>query len=154
MYSDRLAVSLPLFPRLFWAIMMPLIINKKPFLSAAARMESRALEDNRMQVWKEDMYMTRQINLSVDDTPIEMDYFVQSFIDHTVFGMVSSLEGIYDISDIEIKINGNDATISVNNNSLPLKDFVAAIISSTVRGMVSSLKGVEKAETIQIGIQR
>jgi hypothetical protein len=98
--------------------------------------------------------MTRKISLSVDDSPIEMDYFVQNFIDHTVFGMVSSLEGVADINDIEIKINGNDAAISVNNNSLPLKDFVAEIISGTVRGMVSSLKGVEKPETIQIGIQR
>jgi hypothetical protein len=98
--------------------------------------------------------MTRQISLSVDDSPIEMDYFVQGFLDHTVFGMVSSLEGVHDISDIEIQINGNDAAISVNNDAVPVNDFVAAIVSSTVRGMVSALKGVEKAETIKIGVHR
>ena len=98
--------------------------------------------------------MTRHISISVNDNPIEMDYFVQRFIDHTVYGMVSSLEGITDISDIEIKINGNDANISVNNNSVSLNDFVANIVSSTMRGMVSSLKGVEKTERIQIAIQR
>jgi hypothetical protein len=100
------------------------------------------------------MYMTRKIKLSVDDSPIEMDYFVQSFIDHVVFGMVSSLEGIHNISDIEIKIDGNDAAVSANNNAVPLNDFASAIISSTVRGMVSPLKGVERAERIKIGIHR
>ncbi|MFW6147020.1 MAG: hypothetical protein ACOC6B_01345 [Thermodesulfobacteriota bacterium] len=98
--------------------------------------------------------MTRQISLSVDDSPIEMDYFVQSFIDHTVFGMVSSLEGVHDISEIDAQINGNDAAVSINNRPVPLNDFAAAILSSTVRGMVSSLKGVGKAERIRIGVQR
>jgi len=98
--------------------------------------------------------MTRQISLSVDGSPIEMDYFVQSFIDHTVFGMVSSLEGVHDISEIDTQINGNHAAISVNDIPVPMNDFAAAIVSSTVRGMVSSLKGIEKAERIRIGIHR
>jgi hypothetical protein len=98
--------------------------------------------------------MTRQISLSVDDSPIEMDYFVQSFIDHTVFGMVASLERTHDIRHIEIRINGHDAAISVNNNAVPVNEFVAGIVSSTVRGMVSSLKGVQKAEKIMIDVQR
>jgi hypothetical protein len=100
------------------------------------------------------MDMTRQISLSVNGSPIEMDYFVQGFVDHTVFGMVSGLEGVYDISTIELGINGDDVSISVNDNSVPLNDFVASIVGSTVRGMVSALKGVERAETIQIGVQR
>lgn len=98
--------------------------------------------------------MTRKIGLRVNDSPIEMDYFVQGFIDHTVYGMVSSLEGVSDIQDIEIKINGKDAAVSVNNKPLPLNDFASAIVSSTVRGMVSSLKGTDKPEIIQVGIQR
>ena len=98
--------------------------------------------------------MTRRIRLSVNDSPIEMDYFVQGFIDHTVYGMVSSLEGIKDIGDIEIEINGNDVNIFVNEKAVPLNDFVATIVSSTVRGMVSSLKGIEKTERIKIAIQR
>ena len=82
--------------------------------------------------------MTRQISLSVNDSPIEMDYFVQGFIDHTVYGMASGLEGVSDIRDIEIEINGNDTAITVNGDSVPLNDFVATIVGNTVRGMVSS----------------
>lgn len=98
--------------------------------------------------------MTRQVSLSVNDNPVEMDYFVQSFIDHTVYGMVSSLEGVDGVNEIEIKIKGNDAAITINNSPVALNAFVSSIINSTVRGMVSSLKGVEKAEKIRIGIKR
>jgi hypothetical protein len=98
--------------------------------------------------------MTRQISLSVNDSVIETDYFVQGFIDHTVFGMVASLEKTPDVTDIEVTINGDDAAISVNNHAVPVNDFVAAMVSSTVRGMVSALKGVEEAERIKIRIHR
>jgi hypothetical protein len=98
--------------------------------------------------------MTKRISLSVNNNPIEMDYFVQGFVDHTVGGIVSSLEGVGDMRDIEMKINGNDVSVSVNAGDVPLNDFVAAIVCNTVRGMVSSLKGVESTEKIQIGIQR
>ena len=98
--------------------------------------------------------MTRRVSLSVNEAPIEIDYFVQGFIDHTVAGMVSSLEGIGEINNIEVKVNGNDVTIYANGKSVPLKDFVVGIVKSTVRGMISSLKGVESTEKIYIGIQR
>jgi hypothetical protein len=100
------------------------------------------------------MTMTRRISLSVNDAPIEMDYFVQGFVDHTVVGMVSSLEGVGDINDIGVSVNGNKATVSVNSDKVPLNEFAAAIVSSTVRGLVSSLKGAENPQKIQIGIER
>jgi hydrogenase maturation factor len=98
--------------------------------------------------------MTKWISLSVNNALIEMDYFVQRFVDHTVGGIVSSLQGVADVSDIEVKIEGSDVSIFVNGGDVPLNDFVAAIVSNTVRGMVSSLKGVESTEKIRIGIQR
>jgi hypothetical protein len=98
--------------------------------------------------------MTRHISLIVNDSPIEMDYFVQGFVDHTVYGMVSSLEGIEEIHDIEIKIDGGDTKISINGNPVPLNDFVSTLVSSTTRGMVSTLKGVEKTGRIRVAIER
>jgi len=98
--------------------------------------------------------MTKRISLSIMDVPIEMDYFVQRFVDHTVGGIVSSLEGVGDMRDIEVKINGRDVSVSVNATDVPLNEFAVAIVSNTVRGMVSSLKGVESTEKIRIGIQR
>ena len=98
--------------------------------------------------------MTRRISLSVNDNPIEIDYFVQGFIDHTMAGIVSSLEGINEISDIKIEISDSVSRLSVNGDSVPLNDFTDSIISSTVMGMVSSLKGVERSDKIEIIVQR
>ena len=98
--------------------------------------------------------MTRRISLSVNNAPIDLDYFVQGFIDHTVVGMVSGLEGVGEPNEITIEINGEDVGINVNSNPVPLNEFVVSMVINTLRGMVSSLKGGEKAEKIQIGIQR
>jgi len=35
--------------------------------------------------------MTRQISLSVNDAPINLDYFVHNYIDHVVGGILASL---------------------------------------------------------------
>lgn len=45
--------------------------------------------------------MTRRISLDVNDCPIEMDYFVQGFLDHTVYGMISSLEEAISACQVE-----------------------------------------------------
>ncbi len=49
--------------------------------------------------------MTRQISLLVSDVPVELDYFVQGFTDHTIGGMVSLLKGVGKIDRIKINIS-------------------------------------------------
>jgi hypothetical protein len=36
--------------------------------------------------------MTEQISLSVNDVPIQLDYFVREYIDHVIGGIVASLK--------------------------------------------------------------
>ncbi len=98
--------------------------------------------------------MTRRISLDVNDCPIDMDYFVQGFVDHTVYGMISSLEEVGEINIIEINVDGDSIEISVNCNPLPLNNFVASIMKSSLKGMVSPLKGAENTEKIHIVVQR
>ena len=38
---------------------------------------------------------SRQVSLSVNDVFIELDYFVQGFIDHTISGMLAVLQGTW-----------------------------------------------------------
>lgn len=98
--------------------------------------------------------MTRRISLSVNDAPIDLDYFVQGFIDHTVVGMVSGLEGVGEANEITIEINGEEVAVGVNGDPVPLNPFVVSMVINTVRGMISSLKGVEDTKKIKIGIAR
>jgi len=98
--------------------------------------------------------MTRQISLSVNDQPIELDYFVQSFTDHTIYGILASLEGTGEIHEVEISIEGDNLTINLNNTLLPTNPFVTKIIRNTIVGMVSSLKGVGEIDRVSIIIKR
>jgi hypothetical protein len=98
--------------------------------------------------------MTRDVRLSVNDQPIELDYFVQNFIDHTLGGILAGLEGVGEIKSMDISIEGDTVTINLNNALLPINLFVSRIIRNTVAGMVSSLKGVADTNKININIKR
>jgi len=98
--------------------------------------------------------MTRQVKLLVNDTPIPLDYFVEAFVDHTVGGMIASLEGTGEIDSLDLSLEGGKVTIVLNNTDVPANPFVSKIISSTVAGMLSPLKGVDEINTVKITIQR
>ena len=100
--------------------------------------------------------MTRRISLSVNDVPIDLDYFVESYIDHVVGGIVASLKDTGEVESLELAIdNEGQVTINLNNADVPLKYFPIEIIRSTVLGMVSTLKGAEgEINRLEIAISR
>ncbi len=98
--------------------------------------------------------MTVQLSLVVNDIPINTDYFVAAFIDHTVSGMIESLEGTGKIKKLNLSINGNDVTVNLNGSDIPINAFVTKIIKSTIFGMVSTLKGVTKPAKIELSIDK
>ena len=98
--------------------------------------------------------MTRQVKLLVNDAPIPLDYFVEGFVDHTVGGMIASLEGTGEIDSLDLSIEGDKVVINLNNTDIPANAFVCKIISSTVAGMLSTLKGVSDIKKVKITIQR
>ncbi len=98
--------------------------------------------------------MARQVSLSVNGAPIELDYFVSTFIDHTVGGMLASLKGTGAIGTLVLSIDGGEVTINLNNAQVPVNPFVNDIFRNTILGMVSSLKGVSKVESLQMTIKR
>ena len=98
--------------------------------------------------------MTKRISLSVNDVPIELDYFVEGFIDHTVGGMLLALEGTGKITALDISVEADEMAISLNGATVPIKPFVKKIFKSTIFGMVSSLKGVSEINRVNVGIVR
>ena len=97
---------------------------------------------------------TRQLGLTVDGAQVEMDYFVQRFIDHVVGGIVAGLHGTGDVEALSLSIDGDSVALELNGEPVPMNDFVRAIVKSTVVGMVSSLKGVGEVHTLAILIMR
>ena len=98
--------------------------------------------------------MTRQISLLVNEVPIELDYFVQGFIDHTTAGMLAALEGTGEIGILELTIVGDQVTINLNNTLIPTNAFASKIIRNTINGMVSPLKGVNEIKRVKIRLSR
>jgi len=98
--------------------------------------------------------MTREVKLLVNEEAIELDFFVESFIDHTISGMLESLEGVGTIENIEISIDGVNVLVKVNSTDIPINPFVNTIMLNTIFGMVSSLRGVGSISDLKITIQR
>ena len=98
--------------------------------------------------------MTREIELLVNDVPIGLDYFVQGFIDHTIGGMLTALEGTGEIGSLDVAIEGDEVKIYLNNAMVPINPFVSKIVKNTIVGMVSSLRGVSQINKINVRIRR
>ena len=98
--------------------------------------------------------MTRGIKLTVNDEAIDLDCFVQAFIDRTVSGMLSSLEGTGDVLSAEITINGDIVNVVVNNEQIPVNEFATKILRNTIKGMISSLKGVKEINSLHLHVRK
>jgi hypothetical protein len=94
--------------------------------------------------------MTREINLTVNDTPIKLDYFVAGYLDHVTGGILNSLKGTGEIKTVKLTIDKEGKVlIKLNNANLPLNYFVEEIVRSTVRGIIAPLKGVESDKPLK-----
>jgi hypothetical protein len=100
--------------------------------------------------------MSRQVSLSVNDMPINLDYFVENYIDHVVGGIITSLRDTGEIKSLELTIDTEgQVTINLNGADVPLKYFPIEIIKSTVEGMIAPLKGVDSIiNKLEISIAR
>jgi hypothetical protein len=97
---------------------------------------------------------SREVVLSVNDASIELNDFVEEYIDHVIDGIIASLRGAGVIKSIDLTVQGDRVSIVLNDKVVPLNPFVTRIIHSTIAGVVSSLKGVSAVERIQVRIRR
>ncbi len=98
--------------------------------------------------------MANQINLTVNDRPVELNPFVQSFIEHVATGILSALHGTGAIENMALAITADkQVTIRLNNALVPLSPFVSKIIYGTITGMVAALKDVGQINNLQIVIK-
>jgi hypothetical protein len=89
-----------------------------------------------------EVIMTVNLMVTVNDIPIKTDYFVGAFIEHTVSGMIESLEGTAKIRNLNLQIDQETVTVTLNDAAIPTNTFTSKIIKSTLVGMLSILKGV------------
>ena len=100
--------------------------------------------------------MTRQISLTVNDAPINLDYFVAGYLDHVAGGIVGSLKDTGEIETLELTVDNAGVTINLNGAAVPLTAFPVQIIRSTLSGVLAPLKGVDKdrMDRVRLTIRR
>jgi hypothetical protein len=96
--------------------------------------------------------MAVNLILKVNDAPINTDHFVAGFVDHTVSGMVASLEGAGKADNLTLTIDGDSVQIKLKEVDLPINDFAGRLIKSTIMGMLAPLKGVKDIKKVSIVI--
>ena len=94
--------------------------------------------------------MTVKLNLVVNDSPINTDYFVSGFMDHVVSGIIEALEGTAEIRELVLSIDGDKVKINLNGKDISLNTFASRIVKSTIIGMISILKGVNEIKQLKI----
>lgn len=97
---------------------------------------------------------SREVVLSINNAPIDLNDFIEGYIDHVVGGIIASLKGTGEIKSIDLAVQGDQVSIVLNDKAVPLNPFATQIIHSTIAGMVSSLKGASAIESIKVSIRR
>ena len=99
--------------------------------------------------------MAKKVKLTVNNNPIELDFFVHEYIEKVVGGIVASLNDTGEIENLELTIdNSGQVSIHLNEADVPLKEFPVQIIKSTIDGILVTLRGVEGSiNTVEIVIK-
>jgi hypothetical protein len=100
--------------------------------------------------------MANNVSLTVNNVPINLDYFVSKYIESLAGGIVASLHDTGEIDDLCLTLdNQGQVAITLNNSDVPLKPFPVEIIKGTLEGMVATLKGVDGVvNTLEITIKK
>ena len=96
--------------------------------------------------------VSRQVTLTVNESPIGLNNFVHGYVDCVVSGIIASLKGTGEILGVNLALTGDQVSLVLNKEAIPLNPFVTRIIHNTIMGMVSSLKKVSAIERMEITI--
>jgi len=96
----------------------------------------------------------KEVKLSINYMPVQIEGFVRQFIEAVVTGILNSLKMEGEVRDVNLLIDGDTVDITVDNNIIQLNTFVSKFVKNTVIGMVSSLKEVGQIERLEIRIAR
>ncbi len=95
---------------------------------------------------------SKTVTLKVNEVNIPLSFFVQTYFDRVMDGIVGSLENTSPVETLNLEAGTDAITLTLNGSPVVLNEFVRHIIRSTAEGMISSLRGVDKIKTFTISI--
>ncbi|XUX01157.1 MAG: hypothetical protein TUN42_03995 [Dehalogenimonas sp.] len=95
---------------------------------------------------------SKTVTLKVNSVNIPLSFFVQTYFDRVMDGIVGSLEHTGTVETL--MLDGSKDAIALTLNGLPvaMNEFVRHIVRRTAEGMISSLRGIDQINTFNISV--
>ncbi|APV44136.1 hypothetical protein Dform_00786 [Dehalogenimonas formicexedens] len=95
---------------------------------------------------------SKTVTLKVNDVNIPLSFFVQTYFDRVMDGIIGSLENTGSAETLMLEGSNNSVALTVNGLPVAMNEFVRQIVRKTAEGMISSLRGIEKIDTFNISV--
>ena len=95
-----------------------------------------------------------EATLTVNNTPVDTNPFVEQFLARTVVAGASTLRGVGEIKNLKFSMEQDKVSVVVNGEDVKLTPFPQDIIVSTLTGLVSPLKGVDTVNSMTINVTK
>ena len=95
---------------------------------------------------------SKVVTLKVNDSDIALSFFVQSFFDKVLDGMVAALDNTCPVDTLKLDAGNGETVLIVNGATINMNEFVRNIFRSTAEGMISSLRDIGKINSFTIQI--
>ena len=92
-------------------------------------------------------------SVQINQSPLELNEFVEGFIAEVAIAMVKSLKGVDYIKKVEYHHEKDDVEVAVNGEDIELTQFPIEIINSTLLGIMAPLKGTDNIERLDIVVE-
>jgi|WetSurMetagenome_2_1015567.scaffolds.fasta_scaffold178089_2 hypothetical protein len=98
--------------------------------------------------------MIGNFRLVINDKAIDTHPFIESFVEHTLNGMLEALKDTRKIKDLDLTVKGEDIKINLNGELVHTNSMTGKLIKSTLVGMVSTLQGVQDIKNLSISVHK
>jgi hypothetical protein len=95
---------------------------------------------------------SKTVTLKVNGGDVPLSFFVQTFFDRVIDGMVGALEATCPVETLTLESEADAITMTVNGAPVAMNEFVHHIVHNTALGMVTSLRGVDNVRSFTISI--
>ena len=95
---------------------------------------------------------SKTITLEVNGINVPLSFFVQTFFDQVLDGMVGALESACPVETLKLEARADDIALTINDSPINMNEFVRNIVRKTAQGMISSLRGIAEIKSFTISI--
>jgi hypothetical protein len=95
---------------------------------------------------------SKTITLKVNNVNVPLSFFVQTYFDRVLDGVVGALENTAPVETLTLQADPKEIKLTLNGAPVALNEFVRHIVRNTAQGMIASLRGIDSIDNFTINI--